>query len=471
MSNPSPQSSELSASERFREQTVASRSAVWLKGGRRLKARVNVAWWLHYFLPFWVAVAVLGGVGVLVVRNHWPDVGWQVPMIVCGGLVVVAGIVAWRRAQARFIDDGRALARLDEGHGLNNALSTAFAGVGQWPESGGRDNLSELPLRWRGGRVTALTLVPALVLAMACWLPVEAAVDDPETTHRPAVWDKIDQLLADRVLDELADPERIEALQREMEKLGDRPAGDWFDHASLETSDRIDQLLDAGLENMEQNLSRAGNLVPRLADALGDHIDPLDDEAREKLARQMQQAVEQLQNQPLGLDPKIAEKLMQAAPDALRNMDPQQAQQLADQLREWAEKAGEKRNGQGQGGKPLWQQLLEQDQEGGQPGEGGDQPGDQPGDGGIARGPGDAPMSLKNDQSMLEGMRDELLDGNGEMQPGEKLGETSENREVERVEIGPRAGGSAASEGSGGDRVWRQSLTPAEQNLLENYFK
>ncbi|QQL45115.1 DUF4175 domain-containing protein [Sulfuriroseicoccus oceanibius] len=473
MSESSPQSSQWSSSEEFCESSSTVRGNYWTTLGTRLKRRVNLAWWVSSFIPWWVGLLLCGGVVWLLLRNRVEDLVWWWPVAGTAGLLVVAALVSWRRASARFITSDQALAKLDAGHSLHNALTTAHAGVGAWPDPNATSRDHKLPVRWRIGRTLAMLCVPMLFFLLAGVVPVASVDAEAPVANRPAVWERINEVLADHVLDELADPERIEALQREMERLEDRPVGDWFDHASLETSDRIEQLLDAGLENMEQNLSRAGNLVPRLAGALGDEMEELDDATREKLAREMQQAIEQLQNQPLGLDPELAQRLQQAAPEALRNMDPQQAQQLADDLREWAEKAGEQRDGQGQGEKPLWEQLLEQ--EGGGPGEGEGQPGgdgeNQPGEGGVTRGRGDAPMSLKEDESQLRGTRDEHLKGDGSMQPGEKLGETLENREVERVEVGPRAGGEAAAEGQGGDRVWRQSLSPDEQNLLEGYFK
>ncbi len=432
-----------------------------------LRRKINFAWWLQSAIPWWLSLVLLGAVSILLVRTKFTEIPLEAIAYGTLALTVVAAVIAYFRSRKHFISLESSLARIDATHKLYNALTTAHAGIGAWPAPS-RDHSTTV--EWRGGRLACILLAPLAIFLLAAWLPIETPTVDPQASHRPAIWDQIQSTLMEKAVQELADPERIEAMQREMEKLADRAPGDWFDHQSLQTSDQLSELLSAGLENMEQNLSLAANLAPRLADQMGDNP-PLDDQTREELARQMEQALQQLQNQPMGLNEEARKKLMEAAPEMLKNLDPQQAKEMADQLKQWAEQAGEARREMGEGGKPgdkpLWEQLLDGDKANGL----GDGEGEQPGNGGIQRGRGDAPLTLKPDESNVDPTRQEGLQGDGnQLQPGEKIGETLDNREVERTQIGPRAGGSAEQEGEGGDRVWRQQLTPSEQSLLENYF-
>jgi len=461
-----PDKSIPTPSEAFRSKSATGDGEGWMARAKSLRLKINFAWWLQSAIPWWLSLVLLGAVGVLLIRTKFTEVPLEAITYGTLALTVIAAVIAYFRSRKYFVSLESALARIDDTQKLHNALTTAHAGIGAWPAPSREQSPT---VEWRGGRLSSILLAPLAIFLLAAWLPIDTPSVDPQASHRPAIWDQIQSTLMEKAVQELADPERIEAMQREMEKLADRAPGDWFDHQSLQTSDQISELLSAGLENMEQNLSLAANLAPKLAEQMGDNP-PLDDQTREELARQMEQALQQLENQPIGLNEEARKKLMEAAPEILKNLDPQQAKELADQLKEWAEQAGEARREMGEGGKPgdkpLWEQLLDGDKGNGL-GEGEE----QPGNGGIQRGPGDAPLTLKPDESNIIPNRPEGVQGDGnQLQPGEKIGETLDNREVERTQIGSRAGGSADQQGQGGDRVWRQQLTPSEQSLLENYF-
>lgn len=100
------------------------------------------------------------------------------------------------------------------------------------------------------------------------------------------------------------------------------------------------------------------------------------------------------------------------------------------------------------------------------------QPG--PGNRGIQRGPGEAPMSLSREMTDLgtnniEGVSNTDL---SRALPGDMIGETviDQGPETERAQ-GSTTGGGVESIGSGGERVWRDQFLPAEQRVLERYYK
>ena len=55
--------------------------------------------------------------------------------------------------------------------------------------------------------------------------------------------------------------------------------------------------------------------------------------------------------------------------------------------------------------------------------------------------------------------------------PGDLLQLMDGEHELNKENIGIRAGGEVANEGQGGDRVWKDSLLPDEKKALKEFFK
>ena len=98
-----------------------------------------------------------------------------------------------------------------------------------------------------------------------------------------------------------------------------------------------------------------------------------------------------------------------------------------------------------------------------------------PGRGGINRGPGTAPLSLRagRDQSRHEEDRGAHFAARHErLAPGDVLGVSDGKHDVDKNGYkGPQKGGALQNTGDGGAAVWQNSLLPSEREALKRYFK
>jgi hypothetical protein len=96
------------------------------------------------------------------------------------------------------------------------------------------------------------------------------------------------------------------------------------------------------------------------------------------------------------------------------------------------------------------------------------------GSGGVERGPGTVPLVLKDEPSQagstkIENVSNEDLSRAALGDPLAVL--QGEHRVDQSLDKGPVEGGAIASQGEGGDAVWKDSLTPQERKVLQKYFK
>jgi hypothetical protein len=163
--------------------------------------------------------------------------------------------------------------------------------------------------------------------------------------------------------------------------------------------------------------------------------------------------------------------MRQLGPENFKNLNQEQIDQLRENLKKHAEAM---KNAQGQGGEggegEDWSdELLAGD--GQCEGEVEGQPG--PGSGGINRGPGHAPGVLGTEKEGVETGELSALEAKdlSRSTPGDLLELQDGEHDVDRSESGGTTGGDTAATGSGGDRVWRESLDPEEQRALKRFFE
>lgn len=242
----------------------ARHAAHWRRRARLLALEINAGWWLDRWLPWALAVAVVGAFLLLWTRWHdastVPAVWWSIA--VAAG---VAAIVAWVDARRRFVSPASARILLEERLGLDARLSAAAAGVGAWP--GRRIDLDRqwpVVVRWRGPLVRSI--LPALILLGATIVPVaDARAARGHAVERPADvatverWN--DELRRERAIDEASAAE----VQQAVEKILDRPREAWYEHASLEAAAHLRERTAAGLAEMSRNLAEASRAAADLA--------------------------------------------------------------------------------------------------------------------------------------------------------------------------------------------------------------
>jgi len=96
------------------------------------------------------------------------------------------------------------------------------------------------------------------------------------------------------------------------------------------------------------------------------------------------------------------------------------------------------------------------------------------GTGGVDRGPGTAPLVLKEDKTQLGTTKTESLqnDDLSRAAVGDLIGlGAGEHKADEATWTGAQLGGANSSVGSGGEAVWDQAATPAEQEALRRFFR
>lgn len=443
----------------------------WRLAAGRVARQINLGWWLQMLGAPLVGLAVAGACVLLLVRRHFPELPpWQLSLGTTAGVLVVGGIT-FLIARRRFEQPEAAMVRIEDSMQLRNALSAARAGVGPWPKLPARVDPG---LAWNWQRVVIPPVAALAFLLAGLLIPVSAVPSDPDAgPEEPLAWEQIEADLERLGQDELIDENYLEETRKKLEELRSKDEEEWFSHSSLEATDSLKQQHRSELERLERELDRADRALGSLQKNAG----AMPQAQKDQLLQQFDQALQGLQNGALKPNPELLEQLRQLDPEQLGQLGPEQIDQLRENLR----KAGQackdcQGGGQGGGQGDEWlDELLDGDGQGGEgDGEGREQEGDGPGGkGGVNRGPGHAPGVLgpegeKLDTGDLEAMEAKDL---SRSLPGDLLQLQDGEHEVDRAASGARAGGEVGATGSGGDRVWRESLDPDEQKALKRFFE
>jgi hypothetical protein len=426
---------------------TGDKQAFWLQRARREALRFNLGWWLQLFLPWVFGLGIISSVGILALRTANQGI-WG--LAIAAALTAFAGMLsALLVARGKFLSPSEALVRLDADLRLHNRLSSAAQGVGDWPSP---QSHASLALRWNWASLLRPPLIAIALVLAATVVPLpESRSKSAAATAEPPSWQAMQVRLDALKKIEIVQPEAIESLQSSLDALRKQPADKWYRHESLEASDQLQTQL-------EQSL---GELQKQLETALGAM------EAARKIEQSQLQAMKQpldnalgqaLQNLELGKFPLDGQTLSQ-----LKSLDTSKIRQLS---------AAE------------WQSLSEKMKAGIATCSNGYSSGENAGEtllalissqgGGISRGPGAAPLALKEDKTQLGTTKNEPIqnDDLSRAAIGDLMGLGAGNHQVdESAWTGPQVGGANSSVGSGGDAAWEQAATPAEQEALRRFFK
>ncbi len=431
-------------------------STFWQSTATRLARRLNLGRWLETALPVWAAVSVVAACALLIVRNRGDvDPAWFGLGVVAAGVIGgLAVFVFGTRRDLASTDD--ALVWLEHRMGLNNRLTAAAAGIGEWPTP--RRDALEL-LAWRPSRLLPAPLFSALLLVTAGWIPV--TVDRgpiPPPVSPPVAWTEMERWLEEVQQTELVEEQAIEAWHERVESLESQPKEEWFSHSSLEASDSLREELASELRALEKGLSDAEASLSKMIE-LDENASP---EKRRLSQKRLGESLEDLELASLPLSRKMKRQLMTLARERnVKRMTKEQLEQLRERLRE-RRYANLPRPGD-----DAYAFLT--------PG-GSDTQGSsgEPGRGGVNRGPGSAPIDLTGERTELETTRIEDVMGHEPL--GAEFGETvsvglgEHDVDTSEFRVGGVAGATTAR-GEGGELVWSQTLTPEERRVLEKYFK
>lgn len=420
----------------------------------------NFGWWLHGLGGPLVVVSLLAACAALWWRRLDPAAVdlWMWPAvaaIVCG-----CGFWSWWRQRGNFITDQAAMVALEDRYHLHNALTTATAGRGPWPVPPPYPP----PVRkwhWPNTLVPPFVAAALLVAGLLIPVPAPAVATMPE---EPPAWRTMEEDLRKMVDKKVVDPKSAEETRKAIEQLRAGGKDEWYKHATLEATDRLQKKHNDSMRAMERELRRAGeNAAP-----LGANAPPLSPAQKERHEEQLQRALDGLRAAGLQPNAALREQLEKLDPNQLGQLNRMQLDEMLDGLRQAAEALREQR----QAGKEPGEGEGEENGDG-EGGEGEGEPGDpRNGRGGPARGPGEGGNPLGEQGAELKPAGPQALKTRdfSQARPGDLLELKDQQHEVDEVSPGQQAGGATESRGGGG-AAWQDSLHPREQEALKRIFE
>jgi hypothetical protein len=411
----------------------------WRGRARGVALRHNIAWWLARFLPAAFAWSALTACVLLALRHM--EISTRLPWIVFAvGVALLAGL-AWGRARRQFLSATAGLVRLDVRLRLNNRLTAASAGVGEFPERQPADD----GLSWRWPRLLAVSGGAVVILFAAANIPVGRAHSERVALEQPPAWTEVAEWADELEKSEAVEPEAVQKLRDQLGDLSSQPEENWYAQSSLEAGDALREQTADSIAALQRNLQAASSAL-----AAAEGASQADAQA---LGQKLASAVEGLQMGNLPLRSEALAELKGLDPSKLRTLDPKRLAELRKGLGK-----GEKACAAclGPGGKKLAGAVPEA------------------GNGGVDRGPGTAPLGLRDRPTDLHTQTTEALTGEdlSRALPGDVVAvqRSAPQADGEIVPAGESAG-DISTVGTGGKAVWRDELSPQERKVLERFFK
>ena len=450
--------------------TGTSHRDYWLSQARGVSRRVNLAWWLETLGAPLIILSLAGAVTLLILRNRMPELPPSTVGIAAAGAVVAVALACWLAALRRFEKPALSLVRLEATMGLHNALSAASAGAAPWPAPAQRPDAG---VRWHWGRLIIPPAAALLMLAAGALIPVSSTAAPTKPPEQPQAWNQIESSLEHLSKEQLIDEKSVEETRKKLEELKAQKEEQWFSHSSLEATDALKKEHQAEMQRVENEMDRAEKALEKLQQGNAGDAD------KEKQLNDFQQALDGLQKGGMKPNPELLEKMKQMGQQK-GGLSKEQMQQLRDNLKKNSEAM---KNGPGQGQGDDWSDELLGDKDHDpncdgncngnckKPGDGKDGKGTGKGD--VGRGPGHDPNVLGSEKGALEtgeltGLEAEDL---SRALPGDLLELQEGEHDVDKAASRMTGGGDTSATGSGGDRVWKESLDPAEQRAVQRYFK
>ncbi|MGL4400185.1 MAG: hypothetical protein ACRCXD_09980 [Luteolibacter sp.] len=434
----------------------------WVTISKRVARKVNLAWWLETLSAPLLIAAVVGAAGLLVVRREFPQTASWMLLASASGLVVVLALGCWLRAARKFERSEQSLVRIEAAMELKNSLSAASAGVAPWPPPVERVDAG---LAWQWPRLVVPPLGALLLLAAGMLVPMKAGrPPGSDTPEQPQAWKQLSAELDRLTKEELVDERYLEETRRKLEDLKSQEEEQWFSHSSLEATDNLKKSHRAEAERIERELGRAGKALGDLEKNAG----AANEAEKNRMMEEYDQALQGLRNGAMKPNSGLLEQMKQLDLQDSSKISPEQMQQLRENMKKNADAM---KNGQGKGDGEDWSdELLAGDGEG--EGEGGEE-GDGPGQGGANRGPGHDPKLLGAEKDRADGGKLTALEAKdlSRATPGDLLELQDGEHVVDQTSSVITQGGATEATGKGGDRVWRDSLDPAEQRTLKQFFE
>jgi hypothetical protein len=439
----------------------------WRKLARKASGKINTAWWLEKLAVPLVISALIASCLILMARRELPQFPWAETMFIGLILLLGMGLMAWGLARRNFETPEQALVRMEASMKMRNALSAAKQGVSPWPPLPPKVDDGT---RWRWSRLATPLLAAALSITASALLPVTARTD-PNAVGRdePQAWKDLEADLEALAEDATVQEQYLEELEKRLEELRKQNENEWYSHSSMEATDALQKMHGAELESLNRNLLQAEHALRSLQKNGG----KMSEAGRQRMLNKFEEAMQGLQQGTMKPNQGLLDQLKELDPKNLGPLNQEQLDQLRENLKRQAQNC-EQGQGQGQGQGKADDWLDEMLNEGNDaPGEEGDPNRQGADNGGINRGPGTAPgvlgrISEDLTPGDLKGLESRDL---SKSLPGDLLELADGKHEIDKTKIGLRDGGGIQGEGRGGDRVWKDSLLPAEKKALKEFFQ
>jgi hypothetical protein len=436
----------------------------WRKAARSLRRQVNLAWWLEHLTSPLVICSLLGCIAVILLRRYVPGLPMTWLYAGIGSGLACLALIAWWRARKHFEQPESALVRLEAAMGMNNALTAAHAGVMAWPAF---PNKVLSGLSWNHRRIL-ISHLGALSLLLAGLLipvtPVSKAAS--KEVEEPLSWKKIESQMEQLTEQQAIDSQYTEDVKKKVEELRSQPEEEWYSHSSLEASDSLQQANQQEMERLAQNLDQISSLLTQMEEQKSSNASS---EEQNKTANELNQAMQNLQKGAAKPNSALMQELKKNGALQGAGLSPEQMKQLQQGLKNSSQalkKAGQKSD--------AWSdQLLSETEKEGETGDGKKPGKDKPGGGAPNRGPGHDPDILgdevqRPDLGEMKAISSKEL---SEALPGDVLELQKGEHEKDTAPTQLRTGGGISTSGAGGDRVWKDALSPDEQRAMKKFFE
>ena len=413
----------------------------WTAKGRRLAIRRNVACWLDIFVPSSCAIGLFGAGALLVARllRFSQNSVWL-------GIAIASflgAIASWWFARRRFftLEDG--LTRLDHIGGLHNRLSAARVGVGSWP----RPRELRDDARWHWLRLIGPIGLALLVLIGAAYVKVPHRNRHEPITEQPLAWVQIESWLKTLQESQLIQAEALKKLGADMDELRQQLPENWYNQSSLEASDTLREKTEQALRSLRDDLHKTEDAL-----AAGSTVNQSSSSGELKMLNEsLQKALHGLEMGNLPLNKELLSNLRKLDLSKVKQLDASQLAKLREKLKSGVRVCEKCVGPSVRAGKEIAGQA-----------------------GGTGGGGKSAPLTAKQAPTDLHTKETDTVSNTdlsratiGDVSGVDKAEHTVKKTAPKQ----PVSGGVITSAGTGGEAVWRDSLTPEEREVLQRFFK
>ncbi|MEO8615937.1 MAG: hypothetical protein ABI600_12410 [Luteolibacter sp.] len=438
----------------------------WQAQARQVARRVNLGWWLDALSAPLLVVAMLTASGFLLIRRELPNIQQWKMMTAAGVAVVLPALACFAWAFRKFEQAEQSLVRMEAAMHMRNSLTAAGVGVIPWPAPVKRVDSG---LAWQWQRLLVPPLGALALLAGGLFIPISANNRNVPPSHEePQAWKQLSSELDKLTKEEVVDEKYLEDTRKRLEELKAQEEEQWFSHSSLEATDSLKKSHRAEADRVERELGRAEKALSNIEKNAG----AASQAEKNRMMEEFDQALQGLQNGAMKPNPKLLEQMKGLDLKDMAKLNPEQMEQLRENLKKNQDAMNE---GTGETKGDDWSdELLAGDNGKDGNGNGGDAgDGDGNGSGGVSRGPGHEPGVLGTEKDAVEtgqltGLQAKDL---SRATPGDLLELQDGEHEVDHSPSGISTGGTTDATGKGGERVWRDSLDPAEQRTLKRFFE